>query len=203
MFGPVASDPTVSRMVDVLAADADRVLAAIDTARASVRAKVWSAVGDQAPDHEADALRPLIVDVDATLVTAYSDKEGAATFKRGYGFHPMWAFVDHGPDGAGEPLAVLLRRGNAGSNTAADLMGLLRQALRQLPSHRRGHRPGRRVLVRSDAAGCTHEFFEKVASQRMSYSVGFTLPADFAEQLATIPAHVRVDAGLRQRRQHP
>lgn len=57
MFGPVASDPTVSRMVDVLAADADRVLAAIDTARASVRAKVWSAAGDQAPDHEADALR--------------------------------------------------------------------------------------------------------------------------------------------------
>jgi hypothetical protein len=29
----------------------------------------------------------------------------------------LWAFVDHGPDGTGEPLAALLRPGNAGSNT--------------------------------------------------------------------------------------
>jgi hypothetical protein len=63
----------------------------------------------------------VIVDVDATLVTAHSDNEKAApTFKRGYGFHPLCAFVDHGAEGTGEPLSILLRPGNAGSNTAAD-----------------------------------------------------------------------------------
>jgi len=41
-------------------------------------------------------------------------------FNKGFGFHPLCAFVDHGPEGTGEPLAVALRPGNAGSNTAAD-----------------------------------------------------------------------------------
>ena len=99
----------------------------------------------------------------------------------------MWAFVDHGPDGSGEPLAVLLRPGNAGSNTAADHISVVRDALKQLPGHRPGTRPGRRVLIRADAAGCTHEFLDWVVSQRLSYSVGFTLPDDFAETLPRIP----------------
>jgi len=149
VYGWVASDPTVSRTVDALARDAPKVLAAIDAARAKARARVWRLAGTDAPDHDHDAERPLVVDVDATLVTAHSEKELArATFKRGYGFHPLCAFVDHGPDGTGEPLAVMLRAGNAGSNTAADHIAVIRQALRQLPGHRRGSRPGRRVLVR-------------------------------------------------------
>jgi hypothetical protein len=121
VYGLVASDPTVSRTVDALAQDASRSLAAINTARAAARARVWELAGVHAPDSEADAEHPLVVDVDATLVTAHSDKEQARpTFKRGYGHHPLWAFADHGQDGTGEPLAVLLRPGNAGSNTAAD-----------------------------------------------------------------------------------
>ena len=112
VFGPVASDPTVSRTVDVLAADADRVLEAIDVARAAARAVVWKRAGKTAPNHDVDADRPLIVDLDATLITAHSDKEGAQpTFKRGFGTHPLCAFVDHGPAGTGEPLALLLRPG--------------------------------------------------------------------------------------------
>jgi hypothetical protein len=135
------------------------------------------------------------VDVDATLVTAHSDKEHAApTFKRGYGFHPLCAFVDHGPDGTGEPLSVMLRAGNAGSNTAADHIAIISQALRQLPGHRRGTRPGRKVLVRTDAAGCTHQVLQWLAGQRMSYSVGFTLPDDMAERLALIPDRVWASA---------
>jgi hypothetical protein len=56
-------------------------------------------------------------------VTAHSDKESAApTFKRGYGFHPLCAFVDHGPTGTGEVLAIALRAGNAGSNITVDLI---------------------------------------------------------------------------------
>jgi len=53
-----------------------------------------------------------VIDVDATLVTAHPEKEAAApTFKRGFGFHPLWAFVDHGSEGIGEPLAFGLRAG--------------------------------------------------------------------------------------------
>lgn len=191
VFGLVASDPTVSRTIDALAADAERVLKAISTARAAARARVWALAGEHAPDAGIDADNPIAIDTDATLLTAHSDKQGAApTFKRGYGFHPLWAFVDHGADGTGEPLAVMLRPGNAGSNTAADHVAVVRDALKQLPSYRPGTRPGRRVLIRADSAGCTHDFLDWVVSQRMSYSVGFTLPDDFADKLALIPNHV-------------
>ncbi len=188
VYGSVACDPTVSRLVDALAADASRALAAIHAARAVARARVWALAGPSAPDADTDAARPLIVDVDATLVTAHSEKEQARpTFKRGFGFHPLTAFVDHGPDGTGEPLALLLRAGNAGSNTAADHIAVLRDALRQLPGHRSGTRPGRKVLVRADAAGCTHATVAWLHAQRLSYSVGFTLPEHAPDLVALIP----------------
>jgi hypothetical protein len=188
VFGLVASDPTVSRTIDALAVDAARALAAIDAARASARARVWRLAGQHAPDHGVDADRPLVIDDDATLVTAHSEKEQAApTFKRGFGFHPIWTFADHGGAGTGEPLAVLLRPGNAGSNTAADHIAVIKAALAQLPGHRGGRRPGRKILIRTDAAGATHEFLDWLAGQRLSYSVGFTLPDSFAATLPLIP----------------
>jgi hypothetical protein len=164
------------------------VLAAIDTARAAARARAWASAGDKAPDCGTDAARPLVIDVDATLVTAHSEKEGAAaTFKKGYGHHPLWAFVDHGPDGTGEPVAALLRPGNAGSNTAADHLTVIRAALRQLPGHRAGRRPGKKVLIRVDGAGATHELLDWLAAQRLSYSVGFGLTQPIIDQLAALP----------------
>jgi hypothetical protein len=188
VFGQVASDPTVSRVIDALAGDASAALTAIDTARAVVRARAWQLAGDHAPDHDISSHRPLVIDVDATLVTAHSDKEHAApTFKRGYGFHPLWAFADHGPAGTGEPLSVLLRPGNAGSNTAADHIAAVRAALRQLPGYRPGCRPGRQVLVRADAGGCTHAFVSWLVRRRLQYSIGFTLPTDFTTHLEKIP----------------
>ena len=188
VFGRVASDPTVSRTIDRLADDADKVLAAVDTARAAARATAWRLAGDRAPDHGTDAARPLVIDVDATLVTAHSEKEGAAaTFKRGFGHHPLWAFVDHGPDGTGEPVAALLRAGNAGSNTAGDHLRVIRAALRQLPGYRAGRRPGKKVLIRVDGAGATHELLDWLAAQRLSYSVGFGLTQAVVDQLAGLP----------------
>jgi Transposase DDE domain group 1 len=84
VYGPVASDPTVSRLIGVLAADVAAVVKAINTARAAARARVWALAGDRAPDHARSATDPLILDVDATLVTSHSDKQHAApTFKRG------------------------------------------------------------------------------------------------------------------------
>jgi len=187
VFGPVASDPTVSRLVDTLAADADRALAAIDAARAVARARVWAAAGQHAPNYAADADSPVVIDVDATLVTSHSDKEWAApTFKKGFGFHPLLTFADHGADGTGEPLSVMLRKGNAGSNTAADHIEVLRRAFAQLPGHKPGRRPGRSVLVRADGAGGTHEFLSWLTGQRVQYSVGFTLPDTFTTELTLL-----------------
>jgi hypothetical protein len=189
LFGVVASDPTVSRTIDTLACDAPAALKAIDTARAEARVAVWSAAGVHAPDHHASVKAPIVIDLDATLITAHSDKEQAApTYKRGFGFHPLRSFVDHGADGTGEPLSCLLRRGNAGSNTAADHIAVVRAALMQLPGHRPGIRAGRKVLIRTDGAGCTHEFLNWLTTQRLSYSVGFALPTDFAETVNAIPA---------------
>jgi hypothetical protein len=166
VFGSVASDPTVSRLVDALAADASKALVVIDAARAQVRARVWAWAGGHAPNHAAGADDPIVVDLDATLLTAHSEKEHASpTFKRGFGFHPLLSFVDHGADGTGEPLAVA------------------RAALAQLPGHRPGRRPGRSVLVRTDGAGCTHAFLDWLSGQRVQYSAGFTLPEGFADQL--------------------
>jgi hypothetical protein len=162
LFGLVASDPTVSRTIDVLAADADRVLKAIDVARAAARAVVWQRAGKAAPTTDVDADRPLIVDLDATLITAHSA-------------------------GTGEPLAMLLRPGNAGSNTAADHIAVVKKALAQLPGHRLGVRPGRKVLVRTDGAGATHDFLNWLTGQRLSYSVGFTLPAHAEQLIRRIP----------------
>jgi DDE family transposase len=199
VFGRVASDATISRTIAGLARDArttDRVLAAVDDARAAARARVWRLAEQRAPDHEVTAARPLVVDVDGVLVTAHSDKEQAApTFKKGFGHHPLVAFVDHGPDGTGEPVGALLRRGNAGSNTAADHVSVLRQALRQLPGINASARSvGRTTLVRIDGAGCSHAVLEYLHARRLGYSVGFTLPDTTPDLLERIPASAWTDA---------
>jgi len=185
LFGAVASDPTVSRTVDRLAADVDRVLAGVGRAMATARERVWALAGAHAPNQTASSDDPLVVDLDATLVTSHSEKEQAKpTFKRGFGFHPLWAFIDHGPDGTGEPAAVLLRRGNAGSNTAADHITVATDALAQLP---RRLRRTRKVLIRTDGAGGTHEFLAWPHQRRVGYSVGFTLTDDHAAQISVLP----------------
>jgi hypothetical protein len=86
-------------------------------------------------------------------------------------------------------LSFLLRKGNAGSNTAADHIAVVEAALAQLPGHKPGTRPGRKVLIRADGAGCTHEFLNWLAGQRLSYSVGFSLPDTFSATLTKMPKH--------------
>lgn len=203
VFGSVASDPTVSRLITTLAADATAALEAIATARASARSAAWKAAGDRAPGHGVDGDHPLIVDLDATLLTAHSDKESAApTYKRGFGFHPMCAFVDHGLGGTGEPLAILLRPGNAGANTAADHVTVVKDALAQLPIDT-GYRVGRKVLVRADGGGATHDFLNYLTKRRLSYSIGFGLTETIAAAIETIPDQAwtpayDTDGGIRE-----
>lgn len=104
VFGPVASDLTVSRLVDALAAAGPKALSAIRTARAGVREHVWKPAGTAAPDTEGQ----VIVDLDGVLVLAHSEKQVAtATWKKTFGHHPLMAFVDHGSGGSGEPVAAL------------------------------------------------------------------------------------------------
>ena len=134
LFGAVASDPTVSRLIDTLAekpAEAIAAIAAIRAARATARAAVWAR---RTPFADDSSQGQVIVDLDATLIGSHSDKEHATpNFKRGFGFHPMLAFVDHGAGGSGEPLVGLLRPGKANANDAADQIAVLDAALAQLP----------------------------------------------------------------------
>jgi hypothetical protein len=184
LFGPVASDPTVSRLVDTLAGAGSRALTAIRRARAEVRERVWKLAHADAPD----ANGQVIVDIDGVLVLAHSEKQDAtATWKRTFGHHPLVAFVDHGSAGSGEPVAGLLRPGNAGSNTAADHITTTRMALAQLPKQ---HRRGRQTLVRTDSAGGTHEFLDWLTRRGrwLSYSVGMTITDAVHHTVLQVPA---------------
>ena len=113
LFGPVASDPVISRLITALAGDAPRALKAIRGARAAARQRAWALAGETAPGA---AGARITVDIDATIVTSCSEKEQARpTWKKTFGFHPLTVFAGHGSDGSGEPLAIMLRPGNAGS----------------------------------------------------------------------------------------
>ena len=183
LFGPVASDPVVSRLVSLLAADAPRALTAIRAARATARQRAWALGGDAAPGAGGGLVT---VDIDATIVTACSEKDQAApTWKKTFGFHPLTVFADHGAGGSGEPLAIMLRPGNAGSNTAADHIQAARLALAQLPARLR-----RRVLIRADSGGGTHEFLGWLTrpGRRLAYSVGFPMTDEVQDAILAIPA---------------
>ena len=109
----------------------------------------------------------LTLDFDATLVNSYSDKEGATgTWKHGFGFHPLVCYLDQ----TGEPLAGMLRRGNAGSGTAKDHIRVLRAALAQLPEWAR---KDRRILARADAGGGTHKFAEALRRKGIRFLFGY------------------------------
>jgi hypothetical protein len=184
VFGPVASDPTVSRIIDKLATDGPKTLTAIRSARAEVRERAWKLAGASSPD----AGGHVTVDLDGVLVLAHSDKQdAAATWKKTYGHHPLMGFVDHGRGGTGEPVAALLRPGNAGSNTAADHITATQLALAQLPKR---YRRGRSTLIRTDSGGGTHEFVAWLAKRGrwLSYSVGMTISDAIHQAVLKIPA---------------
>ena len=170
LFGAVASDSTAFRVVDKIASTPG-LLDALADAHARAREHVWAQIG--APDR-------VTIDVDATLVTSHSDKEGAAgTYKGGYGFHPILAYCDE----TGEALAAILRPGNAGSNTAADHIAVIEDALAQVP-------PALietvEIVVRADSAGATHEVLDFCREHRLRYTVGYELTDQVREAILQI-----------------
>ena len=175
LFGDVASVSTAWRAVK---ATASLELRRIPTAVAVAREIVWTKVppGD------------ITIDFDATLLNVHSEKQDARpTYKKGYGFSPIGAWCDT----TGEPLAAMLRPGNAGANDAEDHLELLDQAVAGLPSeYRVGHEPGddpslvrRHILARADSAGASHDFVRGLVEANIEYSIGYQVSAKVREAL--------------------
>ncbi|MGI3780193.1 MAG: IS1380 family transposase [Janthinobacterium lividum] len=171
LWGPVASPPAVWRTLDEVTPAA---LKRIAKARAKARRRVWNLLPAGLPASaaaDADLADTVVLDVDATLVTAHSEKElAAANFKDGFGFHPLAVWCDN----TRELLAIGLRAGNANANHAGDHISVLSDAIAQVPASYR-----RRLLIRADSAGATHQLLDWLTAQNQArgrsveYSIGF------------------------------
>jgi hypothetical protein len=193
--GGGASDTTVLRVLDELSVRLNeqglpgRRLA---RATAAARVKVWAQVvarhgqlpavrvaGNdltRAAPMPGERARPVVVvRLDATLIDAASQKDGASGHRKGFGFHPLTAWCSN----IGDALAVMLRPGNAGSFTAADHIAVVDAAFGQIPSPWRTD-----VLVTVDGAGASHDLVEHLTGlntaaahgkrgRRVEYSIGW------------------------------
>jgi hypothetical protein len=178
LFGPVASDSMAFRVVDRVAAE-PALMEALRVAHAGARERFWELHGAPAR---------LTIDVDATLITAHSEKEGAAgNYKGGYGFHPLQVYADE----TREAFAGLLRPGNAGANTAADHLAVLDRALEQIPAD---HIETIEILVRADSAGATHALAEYCRQAKMRFSFGYELTESVRAAILEIPEDAWVAA---------
>jgi hypothetical protein len=177
LFGAVASDATAWRTMEAIAGDPE-LMSVLRGARREARERAWEA--------GAEPEGPFFVDLDPTLIEAGSEKEGAAgTFKGGFGFHPMLAFLDRpGDPCGGEPLAGLLRPGNAGANTVADQIEVAEEALEQLPA---ALATAAEIVLRFDSAGATHGLLDWAREGRIRFSVGFDLTEPVRKAIARIP----------------
>ena len=181
LFGPVASTPTAWRVLDRVS---EGHLARLRQGRAMARAKAWAAGAGP------DLSQELCLDVDATIVIAHSDKETAEpTWKKTYGFHPLLCFLDRPEIASGEALAGVCRRGRAGSNTAADHIGVLDLALASLPEAARPKEDGLTgpsLVVRADAAGATHDFAAACRTRNVAFSFGFPVTQEVRDAIVEL-----------------
>jgi Transposase DDE domain group 1 len=134
----------------------------------------------------------VVLDVDATIVVAPSDKEDAApTFKGTFGFHPLGVWCDN----TTELLVARLRAGNAGANTAADHIEVLGAAIAQIP---RTHR--KQLLIRADGAGASHELLDwltdqnQVRGRHVHYSIGYPVTDKVRPAIVLVPDTVWIPA---------
>jgi hypothetical protein len=188
LFGPVVLMPTGWRCLhEITPAAVDRVGAA----RARARRRVWELVvarhGRLPPSRtcDGDLGEVVVIRLDASIVVTHSEKENAApTFKKTFGFHPLTAWCDN----TGEALAVQLRPGNAGSNTAADHLNVLTEAIAQIPAQHR-----RRLLVTIDGAGAWHPVVAHLSQlntapgRQVHYSIGFDLDRRIRTAIGALP----------------
>ncbi len=169
LFGQIASESTAHRVLKSI--DAER-LEALRGARAKALERAWDA-----------GARPqtITLDIDASLLGAHSEKEEAAgTYKGGFGFFPLLCYLAE----TGEPLAGILRPGNAGANTATDHFEVLQLALEQLPSADLD----REILVRCDIGGRTHAFTRDCREAGIRFSVGYEVDERVREAIGALRA---------------
>lgn len=186
VLGRVASPPTVWRTLDEVTAGR---LKKIATARARARRHVWAQLPGGLPASRVagtDLGATVVLDIDATIVIAHSEKENASpTFKKTFGFHPLGVWCDN----TSEFLAAQLRTGKAGSNTATDHITVLTDAIAQVPA---AHRKD--LLIRADGAGSSHKLLDwlteqnRVRGRRVEYSVGFAVTEKIHEAIKLVPA---------------
>jgi len=209
LFGRVASVPTAWRTLAEIAragTRADRrITAAVNMARrhawTQIMARHGALPGVRLADKVLDGVT--CIRLDATVTIAHSDKELAEGNFKGYGHHPLLACCDNT---GGEPLAWMLRRGSAGSNTAADHLVLPDAAITALP-------PGfrRKLMVTADGAGASHALvarLDTLAGRRgyeLTYSVGWVLGERERAALRLVPERawqIAIDARgeVRERR---
>lgn len=169
LFGGVCSDSTLYRTF-TRTLDTEAVARA-RSAVAGIRTRVWSRTS------AVTSKTPVFLDADASLVDIHSEnKEGTASnFKHGFGFHPLFCFAD----ATGETLSAKLRPGNATANDSGDLLGVVDEAISQLPNevaegHHKDDDPGlvvRHVVVRSDSAGASKPFVEGCRDRNIGFQV--------------------------------
>jgi hypothetical protein len=197
LFGSVASTPTAFRVIDSIDKDC---LARLRAGVAVARHRAWE-IGARPERFLARAhnrSERTIIDVDASLTTAHSEKKSAAgNFKGGYGHHPLLSYLD----GTGEALAGILRPGNAGSNTAADHKDVLDLAVGQLDATALDGE----ILIRADGAGATHELCLYCREGNMAFSFGFDLTEPVRHAIINAPEAAWVQAlrpGAKREREH-
>jgi hypothetical protein len=186
VFGPVASVPTAWRALKEAAGGGDRVRRKVRAAVNKARRHAWAQAGPLPPVRIADRLLDGVtcIRLDATVVPAHSDKEMAEANFKGYGHHPLLAACDN----TGEPLAWMLRPGSAGSNTAADHLRLLREAIEALPPAFR-----RKIMVTCDGAGASHDLVKELDrlarrhGYQVTYSTGWALSGREQAAISKIP----------------
>ncbi|MGI5182386.1 IS1380 family transposase [Dactylosporangium sp. CA-152071] len=192
LFGPVASDPTAWRLLSSMDS---AVLRRLGTARAQAREIAWAQRIDThggLPQTTAAGLPVpgLVLDLDASIVICHSEKEAATpTWKKNFGYHPLFCFLDN----TREALSGLLREGRAGSNTTADHITVLDDALTQIPDHMRHGTP---ILIRSDSAGCTQGLLAHIRDLRATgvdarFSVGVAITEPIRQAILTAKQHLQ------------
>jgi predicted lysophospholipase L1 biosynthesis ABC-type transport system permease subunit len=173
LFGPVASDSTAFRLIDRIGNEPE-LLHALRVARARTRERVWEL-----------GVRPsrIVIDIDATLINAHTEKEGAAVnFKSGFGFHPILAYLDD----THEPLAGVLRPGGAPAHSAQAQLDVLDMALAQIPREV-VEDLDTEIVMRIDAAGATSSLCQAAQEAGIGFLVGFDLFTGVREAILSLP----------------
>ena len=190
LFGLVASVPTTWRTLDEIAAGGPQALARITRAVNGARRQAWAAIearhGALPGVRIADKVLQGVtcIRLDATVTPAHSDKELAEPNFKGFGHHPLLGYCDN----TGEPLAGMMRRGSAGSNTTADHLQVLGDAIAALPPKFR-----RRLMVTADGAGASHGLITRLdqlaarPGHQLTYSVGWELGARERAAIRLVP----------------